>query len=74
MIRLPRNLGSLIVAFALACLVWWANAMERRERISEREIEASLTLVNVPKEMAITSEVPRHSRCGCGDRSSSCAP
>jgi YbbR domain-containing protein len=59
MIRLPRNLGSLIVAFALACLVWWANAMERRERISEREIEASLTLVNVPKEMAITSEVPR---------------
>ena len=59
MTRLPRNLGSLVVAFALACLVWYANALERRERISEREIEASLTLVNVPKDMAITSEVPR---------------
>lgn len=59
MTRLPRNIGSLVVAFALACLVWYANALDRRERISEREIEASLTLVNVPKEMAITSEVPR---------------
>lgn len=59
MTRVPRNVGSLVVAFALACLVWYANALERRERISEREIEASLTLVNVPERMAITSEVPR---------------
>lgn len=59
MTRFPRDPGSLLVAFALACLVWYANALERRERISEREIEASLTLVNVPKEMVITSVVPR---------------
>lgn len=59
MTPLPRKLASLVVAFALACLVWYANALERRERISEREIESSLTLVNVPSEMVITSEVPR---------------
>lgn len=56
---LPRKLGNLLVAFALACLVWYANAVEQRERISEREIETSLTLVNVPSEMVITSDVPR---------------
>ncbi|HPC82547.1 MAG TPA: CdaR family protein [Thermoanaerobaculaceae bacterium] len=56
---LPRKLASLGVAFVLACLVWYANALERRERISEREIETSLTLVNVPSEMVVTSEVPR---------------
>lgn len=55
----PRKLASLLVAFVLACLVWYANALERRERISERELETSLTLVNVPSEMVITSEVPR---------------
>lgn len=56
---LPRKLASLAVAFGLACLVWYANALERRERISERELETSLTLVNVPSEMVVTSEVPR---------------
>ena len=39
--------------------MWYGNALERRERISERQIEASLTLVNVPADMVITSEVPR---------------
>jgi YbbR domain-containing protein len=55
----PRNFGLLAVSLALACLVWYANARDRRERISERQLEASVTLVNVPAEMVITSEVPR---------------
>ncbi len=57
--RLPRNLGLLFVSVLLACLVWYANARDRRERISERQLEAAVTLVNVPAEMVITSEVPR---------------
>ena len=57
--RLPRNLGLLLVSVILACLVWYANARDRRERISERQLEAAVTLVNVPAEMVITSEVPR---------------
>lgn len=56
---LPRNLGLLAVSLALACLLWYANARDRRERISERQLEAAVTLVNVPAEMVITSEVPR---------------
>jgi len=49
----------LLLALVLACLVWYASARDRRERISERQLDASLTLVNVPADMVITSEVPR---------------
>jgi YbbR domain-containing protein len=55
----PRNPGMFVLALVLACLVWYANALDRRERISERQLDASLTLVNVPTDMVITSEVPR---------------
>jgi len=54
----PRNPGTLLLAIVLACLVWYANALDRRERISERQLDASLTLLNVPPDMVITSEVP----------------
>jgi YbbR domain-containing protein len=47
------------LALALAAVVWYGKALERRERISEKQLEASVTLVNVPADMVITSEVPR---------------
>lgn len=59
MIRRPRFPGTLVIAIGLACLMWYATALERRERISERQIDASVTLVNVPQQLAVTSDVPR---------------
>jgi YbbR domain-containing protein len=56
---LPRSPMSVVLAVVLACLLWYANALDRRERISERQLDTVVTLVNVPPEMVITSEVPR---------------
>jgi len=55
----PRHPGTLIVAIVLATLVWYSKALERRERISERQLDSAVTFVNVSPDMAITSEVPR---------------
>lgn len=55
---LPRYPWTLLLALSLACLMWYGTAFQRRERISEKQVEASLTLVNVPQEMVITSDVP----------------
>jgi len=55
----PKRPGSLLLAVLLATLVWYAIAQERRERISERQIDASVTLVNVPAQLIVTSDVPR---------------
>jgi YbbR domain-containing protein len=57
---LPRSPGNLLLAVVLACLVWYANALDRRERISERQLDTALTLVNVPADTVIISEVPRY--------------
>ena len=56
---LPRHPGTLVVAFVLACLLWYIQALERRERVSERQIDVPVTFVNVPPDMVITSDVPR---------------
>ncbi len=56
---LPRSPGTLLLAIVLACMVWYANALDRRERVSERQLDTALTLVNVPADTVITSEVPR---------------
>lgn len=56
---LPRHPGTLLLALLLASLVWYANALDRRERISERQLDASLTLVNVPASLVVTTDVPR---------------
>ena len=56
---LPRSYVNLVLAVVLACLVWYASALDRRERISERQLDTAVTLVNVPADMVITSEVPR---------------
>jgi len=50
---------NVVLAVVLACLVWYASALDRRERISERQLDTAVTLVNVPPDMVITSEVPR---------------
>jgi YbbR domain-containing protein len=50
---------NVVLAVVLACLVWYGNALDRRERISERQLDTAVTLVNVPSDMVITSEVPR---------------
>ena len=56
---MPRSPGNLVLAIVLACLVWYASALDRRERISERQLDTPVTLVNVPADTVITSEVPR---------------
>jgi YbbR domain-containing protein len=56
---LPRSPVNVVLAVVLACLVWYASALDRRERISERQLDTAVTLVNVPSDMVITSEVPR---------------
>jgi len=57
--RFPRYPGTLALAAVLAVVVWYGKALDRRERISERQLDASVTLLNVPENMVITSEVPR---------------
>ncbi len=54
----PRHPLSFAVALFFACLLWYATALERRERISERQLDAPLTFVNVGSDLVITSEVP----------------
>jgi YbbR domain-containing protein len=56
---LPRSPVNVVLAVVLACLVWYGSALDRRERISERQLDTAVTLVNVPADMVITSEVPR---------------
>jgi YbbR domain-containing protein len=46
------------VALIFACIVWYSTALVRRERISERQLDAAVTFVNIAGDMAITSEVP----------------
>lgn len=55
---LPRYPWMLLLALVLASLMWYGTAYQRRERISEKQVEASLTLVNVPQDLVITSDVP----------------
>lgn len=55
----PRHPALMAIALLLACLVWYSTALERRERISERQLDAAVTFVNIAEDMAITSEVPR---------------
>jgi YbbR domain-containing protein len=55
----PRYPGMLLLAIILACLLWYGTARDRRERVSERQVDAPVTLVNVPPQMVITSDVPR---------------
>ncbi|MGQ9496643.1 MAG: CdaR family protein [Thermoanaerobaculaceae bacterium] len=55
----PRSWGLAFLALALSFGLWYSRALERRMPVAEREVEASLTLLNVPPELVITSDVPR---------------
>jgi YbbR domain-containing protein len=57
--RVLRYPGLALLALVLAAVVWYGKALDRRERVSEKQLEASVTLVNVPPDLVITSEVPR---------------
>ncbi len=53
-----RNLGLKILALAIALIVWFVFAAQRRERISERTYRIPLSLVNIPGHMVIASPLP----------------
>ncbi|BCW92116.1 CdaR family protein [Thermoanaerobaculum aquaticum] len=55
----PRQPGLALLALALSVVLWYARALERRMPVAEREVEASLTLVNIPPNLVVTSDVPR---------------
>lgn len=53
-----RNLGLKLLALLLAFAVWFFVSAPRRERVSERAFAAPLSLVNMPRNLAITTPVP----------------
>jgi YbbR domain-containing protein len=54
----PRHPALLLLSLVAAFVLWNSVARERREHISVRGVRASLTLVNIPRELVITSSVP----------------
>ncbi len=57
MILRPRYPMMFLLALVTAFLLWYAIAGPRRERISERQLMVPLTLVNIPRNLVITSDV-----------------
>jgi len=53
-----RHPAYFLIAFIAACLSWYAATGKRRATISVRSIKASLTLVNLPGDLILTSGVP----------------
>jgi YbbR domain-containing protein len=53
-----RNLGLKLLALAIALIVWFSLAAQRRERISERTYRIPLSVVNIPPKMVIASPLP----------------
>lgn len=54
-----KNLGLKLIALLLACVVWFIVSAPRRERVRERIVTAPISLVAMPSELVITSEVPQ---------------
>lgn len=54
----PRHPMQFLVALITACLLWYALAAQRSENISVRGVKARLTLVNIPRDLVLTSSVP----------------
>ncbi len=55
---LARNLGSKLLALAIAVAVWFSLSGERRERTSERTYHIPLSIVNIPPRSLIASPMP----------------
>ena len=53
-----RNLGTKLLALAIACVAWYLLTGERRERISERSYRIPLSIVNIPRGTLIVSPLP----------------
>jgi len=52
------NLGLKLLALFLAFVVWFVVSAPRRESVSERAFAAPLSLVGMPRELVITTQVP----------------
>ena len=55
---LLRNLGTKLLALAIAVLVWFVFSAQQRERISERSYRIPLSVANVPAGTLIASPLP----------------
>jgi len=53
-----RNLGTKLLALAIACATWYLLTGQRRERISERNYRIPLSIVNVPRGTMVVSPLP----------------
>ena len=53
-----RNLGTKLLALAIAILVWFVFSAQQRERISERSYRIPLSVANVPMASLIASPLP----------------
>ena len=54
----PRYPLQFLVSLLAACLLWYGLAAQRGEEISVRGVRAQLTLVNMPRDLVLTSGVP----------------
>lgn len=54
----PRHPLHFIIALVTAVLLWYGLAGQQDQNISVRGVKASLTLVNMPRELVLTSSVP----------------
>jgi hypothetical protein len=52
-----KNLGLKFAALVLACVVWFIVSGPRREQTRQRMVTASLSLVGLPPELVITTDV-----------------
>jgi YbbR domain-containing protein len=54
----PRYPLQFLVALIVAFLLWYVLAAKRSEEISVRGVKARLTLVNIPRDLVLMSNVP----------------
>jgi len=54
----PRYPAQFLLAVLAAIVLWYALAGQRSENISVRGVKATLTLVNLPRDLVLTSTVP----------------
>ena len=54
----PRHPVLFLIAVVVAFVLWYGPARRSREEMSVRGVKVPLTLVNVPRDLVITSNVP----------------
>lgn len=53
-----KNLGLKIISLVLACALWFFVSAQRREPVRERIFTVPLSLVDIPSQLVITTELP----------------